>query len=179
MPPPTGIEVVHIPASIQSEIRIFYLPAIEVDGRDAPNIYTTETEQRLKQIPNVPEYSKTFNWKSRSLYETFIQGNGFPEEYKGIYFVYKCIKEDAGLRINEHLKDIPLVRAYGDVFVFRLKSPGYSKSGKAKFGTFGPDFVKDYYDHGVAKGILSSLAMIIDQKEKEEGSEGWKELWRM
>lgn len=175
VPPPNGIEVVHVPADPLNGRKILFLPTIKVDGCDAPTGYTAEAEQKLKQVPNVRRYNETFDWKSRSLYEANINGTGVPDDYQGIYFVYKCTKARAGLQMNGGLEHMPRVRAYGDFFVFRLKNPGYSASGQADFGAFGAGFLKDYDNHGFAKCLLSSMAIVPNEEEKKKEEKEEKE----
>ena len=72
--------------------------------------------------------------------------------------MYKCVEFEAGLPVDEHFEPVNKVRPYGDVFVFRLKEPGYSKSGRTEYGTMEKNFLQNHAHNGVAKAILASLA---------------------
>ena len=72
--------------------------------------------------------------------------------------MYKCVEPVAGLPMNEHFESVNKVRPYGDVFVFRLKEPGYFKAGMTEYGTMEKDFLQNYAHDGVARAILAALA---------------------
>lgn len=167
VPPPKKIEVVYIPADRRKNMEMQKFTAIKVDSCDAS---TKDKERKLGQISDVRRYCEDFEWESRSLYEANPLGGATPDEYKGTWFAYKCIKSNAGLQPNESLEKIPHLCAYGDVIVFRLKDPGYFECGQANFGRIPAEFWESYNTHGVAKCLLSSLAMLgyKDKKEKKQ-----------
>ena len=173
VPPPTGIEVVHIPAKRDLKIGIFYLPTMIIHHKDH-STPTAESEERFTYVPDLRCYTDTFRWDSRSLFEMNITGDGVPDSWKGIYPVYKCEKKGQGLDKNQHFEHIPDVHAYGDVFVFRLKTPGHITSGKVEYGSMESGFLQSYYEHGLAKGILYSAAKIYDFKEAEKKTQSKK-----
>lgn len=154
------VEVVHIPAHGNSpdDLQIIKLSTIEIDHKNAPNTYTAKIEQRLKDVPNIRDYECLFKWDSRSLVDANIKGTGIPKGWGGMYLVYKCVESVAGLPVNEHFEPVNTVRPYGDVFVFRLKEPGYVKSGMTEYGTMEKDFLQNYAHNGVARAILAALA---------------------
>ena len=154
------VEVVHIPAHGNSpdDLQIIKLSTIEIDHIKTPNTYTAKIEQRLKHIPNIRDYKALFKWDSRSLIDANINGTGIPKGWGGMYLVYKCDESGAGLSVNEHFESVNKVRPYGDVFVFRLKEPGYVRSGMTEYGTMEKGFLQKCADNGVAGAILVALA---------------------
>ena len=176
VPPPTGVEVVHIPAGYDSKIGVFYLPTISIHHQDYPDPinHTKELENRFKHVPDLQCYTDTFRWDSRSLFDLSINGKGVPLSWQGIYLVYKCEKKSSGLPENDHFKHIPGSCAYGDLFVFRLKKPGNATSGKVEYGSMESGFLQSYFEHGLAKVILYSAAKIYDYKDMEKDSKAMK-----
>lgn len=159
MSSPTTVEVVYIPAACDSHIHIIEVPLIENPG-NAPDPDALRKEQRLQRIPDLRTYKDTFYWDSRSLFDPAIRGNAIPKKWAGIYLVYKCVESGTGLPVNWNLEELPNVRAYGDFFVFRLKEPGYLKSGRTKYGEMDEDFLLNYKHekNGVARNMLHILA---------------------
>ncbi len=171
--PPTEVEVVHIPA--EGPLKMIFLPLLKVDEENAPNTHTADAERRLKHVPNIKDYRGKFRWKSRSLVEVIVDGNAAKHDWEGTYFVYKCVKPNVGLPVNEKFEPIEGVRPYGDVFVFRLKDSGGVKSERVEYGKMKRDFLRSYDHSGVAKAILYGLAVFEPKEEPKRKPRGQKE----
>ncbi len=171
--PPTEVEVVHIPA--EGPLKMIFLPLLKVGKENAPNAHTAEAERWLGHVPNIKNYEGRFRWKSRSLVEVIVDGNAAKHGWGGTYFVYKCVKPDVGLPVNDKFEPIEDVRPYGDVFVFRLKNSGGVKSERVEYGNMKRDFLRNYDHNGVAKAILCGLAAFEPKEEPKKKPRGQKE----
>ena len=167
--PPTQAEVVHIPT--EGLLNMIHLPLLKVGEENAPNAHTADAERRLEDVPNIKDYAGTFRWDSRSLVEVIVEGNAANHGWEGTYLVYKCVKPDVGLPVNENFEPIEGVRPYGDVFVFRLKNPKGVKTERVEYGKMKSDFLRNYYHNGVTRGILCGLAACEPRQEPEERTE--------
>lgn len=164
-PPPPGVEVVHVPAN-GSSIGIFFLPLISINYQNRPDS-TTRTEKLEEEYGRVPElgrFADTFRWGSRSLYDLNFKDDAIPHRWQGIYLVYKCNENVPGLDVNQHFVQIPNVRAYGDVFLFRLKKLGQ----EAEYGPMERGFLQSFYENGTAKVLLCTAADMYDYHEEKK-----------
>lgn len=63
--------------------------------------------------------------------------------------------------MNEHFNHLPSVCAYGDLFVFKLKEPGYVDGMTVEYDTFRSNFLTSYEDQGAAQAVLVSIALLL------------------
>ena len=129
---------------------------------------TAVSEDWVKHVPNLRKFGKksVFDWKNRSLVIANIDSHNqdYPEDAKGYWCMYKCNEPRAGSRLasrkNPFFWDIEQVRAFGDVYVFRLEDIATDRFGRRKYARTW--WVPDY---PIARQIFIPMAC-CDGKEE-------------
>ena len=100
---------------------------------------TASCEAWLKHVPDIRKFPAfvDFDWETRSLVAGNIDGSHITDSWKGWWCMYKCNKAWNGLAggKNAFFEKDEGARAFGDVFIFRLKKEKPDQSGRARFDT--------------------------------------------
>ena len=129
---------------------------------------TLALEEQLERIPNIMEFNQIhFDWSARVLVDGFFNNPRISEEKRGRYFMYTCTDPSLGLPVNQTFTKLKRPCVYGDAFMFRLKEPGFSKSGRVRYAEIGS--ARDYEE---ANEIILGLVSDSDRAETSRGRTG-------
>ena len=114
-----------------------------------------ELEEELGYVPDRQFFQdKNIKWKHRILVDRTFHDKWLPKKYRGRYFMYKSMDSTLELQANENFSRVEDACVYGDAFVFGLEEPGFSESGRVRYGQMAKDL-----DQSAISNILCRLAI--------------------
>ena len=155
------------------------VPLVEIGDGGISADECKKIEKSLEHIPDIKSLlskptDPSFSWPHRRL----LIGKKFPiaasNAWKGVYMIYLCRESEAGLapneRLNEVMRDLETkgratareqFEAYGDAFVFRMKSKEPETETRAEY----MDMTREFDSGSMPNFVLRRLLMYPWEQE--------------
>lgn len=162
------LQVVRIPCNETSAwypLGLTSVPLLKLGTPETSERPFNEVEKGLNYIPDLGHYVRiqdgTFSSVFRSLAVlTVMDEGGDGVTPVAVYQMYLCLSEKSGLPHNKNLEDltnVSRVRAYGDVFVFKMQPNVFDEMKHGEYMHMDELFVESVKKWGHARRYLQDL----------------------